>query len=142
MINLLTRGKRDLDLIEGLRGFRRQGAFRWVVAVLSVGTATLAVVLLGQTFHPSPNALFFCAVILSAWFGGVGPGLLSAFLSALAVKYFDTSPLYTFTISLNETPRLLAFLASGVFISWVSGEQKRAEEALRRLSAELETKVQ
>ena len=36
----------------------------------------------------------------------------------------------------------MAFLASGVFITWVSGQQKRAEEVLRRLSDELEKKVQ
>src|SRR6185369_15351088 len=131
MTDLSTTGKQVWEQTESPRGFRRQGALRWVVAVLSVGTATVTVVLLSQKFHPTPNALFFCAVILSAWFGGLGPGLLSAFLSALAVKYFDTPPLHTFTISLHETPRLVAFLASGVFITWVSGQQKRAEEAFR-----------
>jgi hypothetical protein len=142
MSELSTTGKRVWEQSSSPPGFRRQGGFRWVVAVLSVGTATLAVVLLRQRFQPSPNALFFCAVIFSAWFGGVGPGLLSAFLSALAVKYFDTAPLHTLMLSVNEVPRLLAFLASGAFISWVSGQQKRAEEALRRLSDELEKKVQ
>ncbi len=142
MIDLSTTGNRGLEQTRSPREFWWQGALRWVVAVVSVGTATLTVELLGQTFQPSPNALFFCAVIFSAWFGGLGPGLLSAFLSALAVKYFDAPPLHTLTISVNETPRLLVFLASGAFISWVSGRQKRAEEALRRLSGELERKVQ
>src|SRR5580765_2529415 len=102
MTDLSATGKRVSQQTGSPREFRRQGALRWVVAVLSVVAATFIVELLSQKFHPTPNALFFCAVILSAWFGGLGPGLLSAFLSALAVKYYDTFPLHTCTISLNE----------------------------------------
>jgi Domain of unknown function (DUF4118) len=38
----------------------------------------------------APVSLFFCAVMLSAWFGGVGPGLLATALSALA--FYCSSP--------------------------------------------------
>ena len=40
-------------------------------------------------FHlgSAPVSLFLCAVMFSAWFGGVGPGFLATVLSALAFYY-------------------------------------------------------
>jgi K+-sensing histidine kinase KdpD len=35
-----------------------------------------------------PGTLFLCAVMLGALYGGVGPGLLAATLSALAFHYY------------------------------------------------------
>ena len=117
-------------------------AVRWVVAVLSVAAAAFVTLRLRATFQPTPNALFFCAIIFSSWFGGFGPGILAGVLSVLAIKYYCTPPLHTLAISINELPRFLLFLTSAIFISWLSGQQKRAEEALRKARDELERKVQ
>jgi len=40
----------------------------------------------------APVSLFLCAVMLSAWFGGVGPSLLATSLSALA--FYDLLPAF------------------------------------------------
>ena len=117
-------------------------AVRWVVAVVSVAAAAFATLWLREAFQSTPNALFFCAIIFSSWFGGLGPGILAGVLSVLAIKYYGTPPLHTLAISTNELPRFLVFLAAAVFISWVSGQQKQAEKALRKAHDELERKVQ
>ena len=39
----------------------------------------------------APVSLFLCAVMLSAWLGGVGPGLLATVLSAAAFAYYAST---------------------------------------------------
>ncbi|MBF2026234.1 MAG: DUF4118 domain-containing protein, partial [Oscillatoriales cyanobacterium C42_A2020_001] len=58
------------------------------VVLLSVILA-LAVSLLFSFFtQPTPLALFYMAVIVSAWYGGLKPGLVATALSTLAINYF------------------------------------------------------
>jgi len=87
---------------------------------------------------------FFPAVILAAHVGGLGPGLVATFFSAVAATYFLTEP--TFVLWLNHTTdvvTLVGFVLVGVIISVLNGslnwaqsrvvaaERSRAEEALR-----------
>jgi hypothetical protein len=76
-------------------------AVRWVAAVVSVAAATFVTLWLREAFQSTPNALFFCAIILSSRFGGLGPGLLAGVLSVLAIKYYSTPPLHTLALSIN-----------------------------------------
>src|SRR5271155_3979345 len=46
----------------------------------------------------APTSLFLCAVMISAWLGGVGPGLLAVVLSCLAFNYYFLQPLNSFTV--------------------------------------------
>ena len=116
-------------------------AIRWLASLASVAVATGIVVRLQGSVEPTPNAIFFCAVIFSAWFGGWGPGILAAILSALAVKYYATPPFHQLSFSANEYPRFIFFLGTGLFISWLTSRQKQAEKALRNLSNHLDLKV-
>jgi PAS domain S-box-containing protein len=67
--------------------------------------------------------------------------MLAAALSALAVMYYDTPRGHRLAFSLNGLSRFFLLLATGVFISWLTGRQKRAEEALRTLSNDLERRI-
>ena len=111
------------------------------VAVLSVAAALIATRLLKETFQSTPNALFFCAIIFSSWRGGFGPGVLASLLSILSVKFYFTPPFHTLAITAAEAPRFTVFFFAGVFISWLSDQQSRAEAALRQTRNELEQKV-
>jgi hypothetical protein len=111
------------------------------VAVLSVTAALIITRLLKETFRSTPNALFFCAIIFSSWRGGFGPGVLASFLSILSVKFYFTPPFHTLAITAAEAPRFIVFFFAGVFISWLSDQQRRAEAALRQTRNELEQKV-
>ena len=113
----------------------------YAVAVLSVAAALIVTQELRLFFQATPNSLFFCAIIFASWFGGVGPGILASVLSVLTVKYFLTPPLHTLAINASEVPRFGVLLFAGLFISWLSGKQRRAEAALRQTRDELEEKV-
>jgi uncharacterized membrane protein YbhN (UPF0104 family) len=62
----------------------------YAVAVIAVGAAAIATLALGPAMKHTPT-LFFCAVMLASWCGGVGPGILAGLLSALALDYYTHS---------------------------------------------------
>ena len=111
------------------------------IAVLSV-----AAVLLVSRWPPlhlqeSPVSLSLCAVMLSAWFGGVGPGLLATALSAFAFYYYFLPPIYSLGAKPDEIPRLVIFLVSTLFVGSLSAAQKSATESLRRARDDLKGTV-
>ena len=112
------------------------------LAVLSVAAALAITELLRTYYEPTPNSLFFCAIVVSSWFGGLGPGLLSGILSVGVIDYYFIPPRYILAVNPEDVPRLAVFLISATAISWLSGGQKRAKESLRQARDELDTKVQ
>ena len=119
----------------------------WLVAALSVMLAHLLSLALRTEFQfnsgsPFPVSLFFCAVIFSSWLGGMGPGVFAALASIGLIQYYFTSPLHRFVPFLFEVPRLVTLLSTSLFISWLTGRQRRAEDALRLARDELERQVE
>jgi PAS domain S-box-containing protein len=114
---------------------------RYGLAVLSVAAAFSITQLLRTYFEPIPNSLFFCAIVVSSWLGGLGPGLLAGLLSVEVIDYYFLLPPYTLGVNPEDVPRLIIFLISGALISSMGGAQRRAKESLRQARDELETKV-
>jgi C4-dicarboxylate-specific signal transduction histidine kinase len=114
----------------------------YCLAVLSV-TAAL-IISRWPPFHlqDAPVSLFLCAVILSAWFGGFGPGLLATALSVLAFYYFFLPPIYSWDAKPEEIPRLIIFTVSALFVGSLSVAQRSATESLRRARDDLKGTVQ
>ena len=67
---------------------RRSPWLRYAVAGLCVALALLLTMLAQQARAVTPLLFFFPAIILSATYGGLGPGLLSVVLSAAAVEFW------------------------------------------------------
>ena len=126
------------------RSTRPSTAFvlRYGLAVLSVAAALSITQLLRTYFEPTPNSLFFCAIVVSSWIAELGPGLLSGILSVEVIDYYFIFPRYTLGVNPEDVPRLAVFLVSAASISWLSGGQRRAKESLRQARDELELKVQ
>jgi PAS domain S-box-containing protein len=103
----------------------------YAVAILSV----MAVVIISRWpalhLQEHPAALFLCAVMISAWLGGAGPGLLATVLSGVAFDYYFLEPLYSFAIKYEEIPRFVIFIVSAVVASSLSAAQRSATESLR-----------
>lgn len=109
---------------------------RYGVALLCVSVALIMHVGLRPLFgNDEPFLLFFLPVMLSAWYGGTGPGLLATAIAAVASNYFFlTSPR---TLSLfDKIWPVVAFLAGGVVMSSVSGALHRAYRRQAALRAE------
>jgi PAS domain S-box-containing protein len=113
----------------------------YLAAVLFVAAAAIVTVELRKLFPAIPSSFFFCAVILSAWRGGLGPGLLASILSSTIIIFWLPPPSLTSPNAGSEIPRFLAFLMASYFISWSCNQQRRAQAALRQARDELEQRV-
>lgn len=103
----------------------------YVLAVMAVGTGVVTTSYLGSAVKHTPT-LFFCSVVLSSWFGGLGAGVFASLLSAIALDYYFIPPLGALGISPEEAPDMILFVASPVFVSWLSTRHKRAKDKLRQ----------
>ncbi len=112
------------------------------IAVLSVAAALIISRLPAVHLQDAPVSLLLCAVILSAWFGGVGPGLLATALSAFAFNYYFLPPIYSLGPKPEEIPRLVIFTVSALFVGSLSAAQRSATESLRRVRDDLRGTVQ
>jgi DNA-binding NtrC family response regulator len=122
---------------------REKPAIRgYAIAVLSVGAALLISRLPLFHLESAPVSLFLCAVMLSAWFGGAGPGLLSLLLSALGFYYSFLPPIDTFAAKPDQGARFLVFLVSSFFVGSLSAAQRRTTESLRKTRDDLKETVQ
>src|SRR5258706_15053217 len=81
-----------------------------------------------------PYLHFFPAVMIAAWFGGLGPGIVATLLSAATAVYFVLRPQSFIALSRADAITLPVFVVIGVVIpgcsSWC-GAPKRPSETLR-----------
>ena len=125
-------------------GRHRAGAVtRYAVAVLLVGAAFLTTIILERSPHSAyyQTPFFFCAIVLSSWFGGLESGICATLLSMLLLRFFFPSITFRGEPSASEIPGFTVFLFAGAFISWLGDRQRRDELALMRARSELEDKV-
>ncbi len=114
----------------------------YAVAVLAVAAAVLAGLAVDRFLQTAPFvSLFLCAVLLSAWLGGIGPGLFATGLSILAFDYFFITPVHSLLVGSGGTLRIALFAITALFVVWVSAAQKRTAESLRRARDELRATV-
>jgi PAS domain S-box-containing protein len=116
-----------------LRNIHRRGNIaRYGLAIV---TSLLALVV-RFWMHPwlegsSPFWFFAPAVMISAWFGGRGPGIVATMLGAFLGNYFLLEPFQTFSLTRMDIGKVGQFFAVGILISWFSGEmytaRRRAE---------------
>jgi signal transduction histidine kinase len=109
------------------------------VAVAAVALALALTLLFRPFLDPDVFSLFFAAVMVSAWYGSLGPGLLA---TGLAVLLIDAFLLYPVDLNLHSFLRLIVFIVVALLISSLTAARKRAEAALRKAHDELEMRVQ
>jgi C4-dicarboxylate-specific signal transduction histidine kinase len=112
------------------------------IAALSVAAALTVSGMPAIHLQDAPVSLFLCAVILSSWLGGVGPGLVATVLSALAFNYYFLPPIHSLGPKPDEIPRLVIFIVSALFVGSLSAAQRSATESLRRARDDLRATVQ
>jgi len=99
----------------------------YAIAVVSVASALIVARWPGLHLQDAPVSLFLCAVLLSAWLGGIGPAMLAVALSTLAFYYYYLPPV----------PRLVIFMVSTVLVGSLSAALRSAAESLRRAHEDL-----
>src|SRR5918994_2839411 len=115
---------------------------RYGIAVASVAVVLGLRLLLDSLFLQSNPLLLIlgatmlsASIIVSAWYGGLGPGLLATALAAIATDYYFLYPLASFSeLSMEATP-LVAFALEGMFVISLAVAlrlaKSRAEERTR-----------
>jgi len=112
------------------------------VAVLSVVAALILAWWTESVWQSVPHvSLFLCAVMFSAWFGGIRPGLLAIAFSVVVFDYYFLPPIYSLDLT-KELPRLVFFVLSALFIVLLSAAQRSAAESLRHTRDDLHRTVQ
>ena len=112
---------------------------RWYVLAVALSISALGLmVLLRPLMEHSVLFLFLAAVCISAIYGGLGPGLVTTLLSAVACDFFFLPPEGVPLSGPEEALRLTIFLSMGVIVSWLAEGHKRAADHLRERSEELQ----
>jgi K+-sensing histidine kinase KdpD len=121
----------------------RSAIFRYGAAVMSVTAALIIAWWMEIVWQSAAHvSLFLCAVMFSAWFGGIRPGLLAIVLSVLAFGYYFMPLIYSRALKPQGLPRLLFFALSAFFVASLSATQRRAAESLRDTRDDLHRTVQ
>ncbi|HLL73185.1 MAG TPA: ATP-binding protein [Pyrinomonadaceae bacterium] len=101
---------------------------RYLVAVWTVGLAFAATLLMSPLVPPGISPLFLLAVMISAWRGGSGAGLLATALAALASAFVFLPPTYSLRIDRDDLLQLAVFTFAAVIIGTLSAARRRAED--------------
>jgi PAS domain S-box-containing protein len=98
------------------------------VAVVATGAALLLrLPLVPVVGYDIPFMTFLPAVMLSAYLGGLGPGLLAMVLGAAAADYFLIPPLFSFAVQdVHDLYAVGLFALTGVVISGLSESLHRS----------------
>jgi PAS domain S-box-containing protein len=110
----------------------------YAVAVLTVGSALLLTFLLHSLLSPTIFLLFFAAVAVSAWYGGMKPGLLATALASISVAYFFLEPVSSPLIySQDSFLRLILFISVTTLISWLNSQLRNGKHRLEKSMQQL-----
>ena len=115
----------------------------YALAIALVVGATWVTLRIQPLMGESISPLFFAAVMVSAWYGGWGPGLLATALAGWSsAYYFLDNPPGQGLFGWDDWIRLGVFVMVAVLISSLTSLRKRAERLLKESHDELEQRVQ
>jgi PAS domain S-box-containing protein len=113
----------------------RAALIAYVIAVAVVAAALGLTLAAWSLLAPAPMSLFYAAVAVAAWRGGLGPGLVATALAALAGEAMLQPS--AGGGSLIAWLRVAVFAFVGATISALCAGRRRAEDARRRSEAQL-----
>ncbi len=113
---------------------RSSRPFRYGFAVISVLAALGITWAIPPLRAQSPGALTLTAVVLSALYAGLGPGLIATALSVVIINtYFvPPHPSQLLPTAVADVVRLTVFVMVAVLVSSLSDKRRRAEQKLRQ----------
>jgi PAS domain S-box-containing protein len=116
----------------------RPALLRYGVAILALALAVLVRTLVQPLFgETTPFLFFFPAIMVAAWYGGLGPGLLVTGLSAAAANYFFIPPTFSFRVpNLLSVAQIGVFGGTGAFITLLNERLHRARHGAEVMALE------
>ena len=95
-----------------------------VLLVLLAAAVTWAIPTMGQRI---PFALFYVPIIVAAFYGGIGPGLLTVALSLLLGTYLFIPPVHSFNIGWDGLVHVSTFFIISMAVTLIIERIRRAE---------------
>src|SRR5215468_6316027 len=113
---------------------------RYGAAIVSSGVVLLVCLFLNQVLSGSvPLTLFIIPVAVSAWLGGLGPGLLAILVCGLASDYFLTEPHFSFfSMDTSDFERLTLFFITSGLLCWLIEMANAARQGVEARALEAE----
>ncbi len=123
---------------EALRAVARNLGVALLASLAALGVAFL----LDPWLHQGVFVLFLGAVTLSAWYGGLGSGLLATAGGALAFSYFLTDPVHGQVTPGRGSAGVAVFVLVSLLITLLyvrlrEGSRRRSNDWLRNLATYL-----
>jgi signal transduction histidine kinase len=107
----------------------------YAVGVASACAALALTYLVSPLIDPVRSPLLLAAVVVSAWYGGLGAGLVTSAIAVVTKMYFILPPRGFHVSDIEDLLYLLTFVVVAVLISTMTGALRRAEAAQRVLIA-------
>jgi signal transduction histidine kinase len=139
---IFTGGAGSMSMSNSFRWPKAREIWGYGIAVVSVSLALVIALWPPLRLETAPVSLFLGAIMITAWYGGIGPGLIATALSSLAFDYYFLPPIYSLVAKPDQIPRLIVFTLSAVFVGALSAAQRSATESLKRTRDVLREKVQ
>lgn len=115
----------------------------YLVAVFSVAIALILTLMVENLVDRSLIGLFLAAVAITAWYGGIKPGIVAVVLSFIACNYYVFSPVDSIT---TGTPASLVRNAQLVLVTsaicYLTGQLRLSTQRLTRANQALEGEIQ
>jgi K+-sensing histidine kinase KdpD len=112
---------------------------RYAFAVVVTACGFALTLVIARAIHHPIFQLAVVAVVFSAWYGGLGPSLLSAALSASLIAFFVLEPIGSLKVNRGEEIlQIGVFLIVAVVVSALSEARHRAERSLQARTKQLE----
>ncbi len=115
---------------------------RYCLAIAAVGPAMAMTLLLRPSSQAPIYYPSFVAVMITAWYAGVGPGIFATIVAGLAIDYFYVGAPYTLEFDSAHFERVGMFMIVAVVIGYLAAARRRTEQSLRAAQRELEMRVQ
>jgi PAS domain S-box-containing protein len=114
---------------------------RYASAVACTAVAAIITYALSPRLGSTVSPVFLVGVLFASWYGGLKPGLLSAFLSAVVCNFIFILPSGNLSWGADDFLRLITFMIAAVFVSSITLARHQAEETAREAEKQLAVTV-
>ncbi|MBN8635581.1 MAG: DUF4118 domain-containing protein, partial [Anaerolineae bacterium] len=109
---------------------RRSQAAAYLIAFCSIlFAAVFKLILVNQLATDTPFILFYGAIVITTWYGGLAPGIFASTVCALLSTFFFLPPYFTFTLTDPESLfRVSLFLFETTIIVYLIHTLRKTRE--------------
>jgi signal transduction histidine kinase len=111
---------------------------RYAVAAVACALAVIGQLLIWPYIPPSPQLLFYPAVLVAAWYGGLGPGAFAVLLSTMAMAHWFLPPQTSWERD-DDVLDMAVFIAMGLIVAALMARARSAAQVAQSACGEAES---